>query len=499
TVNFTIGAEFDGASAVIGKMDDVRLYNVALTGNEIRDMLGLPPLPVAHWTFDEEVVVDANDPNDPDATITIAPDVSGNGYDGILTSVDPNAVGPVIMDGVLVCDGNGFVDIPVEAWNDNICEGYTVSFRMSIDTVHSTVPVTARGENNKFNRNFSCHAPWSNGIVYFDTRTEAKYDRISVGGTQDQWLGKWVDWTFVYSPGLMEIYLDGVLFLSGAKVNDIVLQDTVNFTIGAEFDGASAVIGMMDDVCLYDVALTGDEIRDILGLPPLPVAHWTFDEVVVVDANDPNDPNATISIVPDVSGNGYDGTLEGDVTLVAGQHGLAASINTKEAAVVVPGEAWNDNIPDANSFSFCIWVNVSADSWATASTLFRGGGATNRAFQCHFPWTGGQIIWDQTNAGRANLGSVWDAAWNDEWTHAAFVYEDGGARQLYVNGEALLDTTDSGAVPTDMNNIWLGNGQDNDGVLNRGIEGLIDDVRLYDTVLTGEEIQDIFGIVAEVE
>ncbi|MFC1766743.1 LamG-like jellyroll fold domain-containing protein, partial [Planctomycetota bacterium] len=64
---------------------------------------------------------------------------------------------------------------------------------------------------------------------------------------------------------------------------------------------------------------------------------------------------------------------------------------------------------------------------------------------------------------------------------------------LYVNGEALLDTTDSGAVPTDMNNIWLGNGHDNAGVLNRGIEGLIDDVRLYNVALTGDEIMDLVG------
>ena len=77
--------------------------------------------PIAHWTFDEVVVEDG---------ISIAPDVSGNGYDGILQSKvvvsandpnDPNAtmeividspadaVDPLIMDGVLVVDGMGFV------------------------------------------------------------------------------------------------------------------------------------------------------------------------------------------------------------------------------------------------------------------------------------------------------------------------------------------------------------------------------------------------------
>ena len=303
--------------------------------------------PVAHWTFDEVLVVDANDPNDSNATMSIVPDVSGNGYDGILQSKvvvsandpnDPNAtmeiviespadaVDPLIEGGVLVCDSNGFVEIPVEAWNDNIFEGYTVSFSILIPELMGTIPMAAKmwREDGSEVRNFGCHAPWSNGRVYFDTTPvpiaaggNARYQRINTGNISDQIIGKWVTYFFVYEPGRQEIYLNGELVASGTGTGAIY-QDTTVFSIGANADGMEGFIGSMDDVRLYDVALTVDEIQDAMGIPvdpdPNVVTLMVF-PITSLELDDPNDddPNTHIMATA-INGVGVDTLVLGTTT-----------------------------------------------------------------------------------------------------------------------------------------------------------------------------------------
>ncbi|MFC1765652.1 LamG-like jellyroll fold domain-containing protein [Planctomycetota bacterium] len=227
--------------------------------------------PVAHWTFDELEVVDANDPNDPNATIVIVPDSSDNGYDGVLTG--EYALVDGVIGGALNFNALGVINVPVEAWNDNILEGYTVSFWAFTEVDHKNVPMAAQYlVDGTQRRNFGCHTPHKNGWVYFDTRRVPEsgypYQRILAGPVREAAYGKWVFWTFVYEPNRQEIWLDGELgigvygYLTGDGTAPVA-QDTTEFSIGANADGSWGFIGSMDDVRLYDVALAGEEIQAV--------------------------------------------------------------------------------------------------------------------------------------------------------------------------------------------------------------------------------------------
>ncbi|MFC1766628.1 LamG domain-containing protein [Planctomycetota bacterium] len=220
--------------------------------------------PVAHWTFDEVVVVDAGDPNDPNATIAITPDVSGNGYDGVLTGEYAAVDG--VEDGAVDFNGTSVVTVPVEAWNDNIFEGFTVSYWSYTDVAsQNSVSVRAvTGTGEKGEKSANVHAPWNN-IIMFDTRSDdGNNQRLRIKNTSDQWISQWSHWTYVYTPGRQEIYLNGEPFASGTGTGAIH-QDTTYFTIGAEAGGAYGFSGLMDDVRLYNVALTEREIWDLVG------------------------------------------------------------------------------------------------------------------------------------------------------------------------------------------------------------------------------------------
>ena len=103
------------------------------------------------------------------------------------------------------------------------------------------------------------------GIIYMDVRPDAgNYQRISVDGTSAQWVSQWSQWTFVYTPGQQEIYLNGELFLSGTGTGAIQ-QDSTNFNIGADSGHGRGLTGTLDDVRLYDRVLTVEEIQEVVA------------------------------------------------------------------------------------------------------------------------------------------------------------------------------------------------------------------------------------------
>jgi hypothetical protein len=220
--------------------------------------VGLAVDPVGWWTFD-------------DAMGYLAADFSGNGYHGTVGSFDANKVDPVwvagVTGGALEFNGFGFIDIPSEAWNANIFEGYTVCFWSHTD-VPSQRSSTILALNYKGLRNLNLHTPWY-GSIYFDTRSDSEsFQRISLSGNRNQWVSQWSHWTFTYTPGKQEIYLNGKLLLRGTGT-DTIQQDTKCFTIGAGGNCENyshGFIGTIDDVRLYNVVLTPEEIEAVIEL-----------------------------------------------------------------------------------------------------------------------------------------------------------------------------------------------------------------------------------------
>ena len=178
----------------------------------------------------------------------------------------------------------------------------------------------------------------------------------------------------------------------------------------------------------------------------------------------------------DLSGNGYDGTINGDVSFTSGQVGRAASFDGDGDYVVVP------SLELGSEFTISTWVNLDQDSnWNDAfgaekrlSILSYSDGHVTVAIGDGASW---DLVGDSP-AGTTTPGT---------WQHWAVTY-DGSTARLYVNAAETVSESVTTAVPSSMYHIG---GRYQNGS-NYQFDGAIDDVRIYSRALSASEVQSIY-------
>jgi len=291
--NFFIGCEpFNtGSYNFNGVMDEIRLYNTALTEDEAMYLAGHRAIPVdpgssgllALWTCDE-------------GEGAIVADVSGNGRDGTFVNGDP-----VWVEGV---SGTA-----VELIGPTLIETPPLDMELTEATMAGWI------------KPYGPQPDWSSIIM---TRTPGLATGFNILGyqlayhwndTSSSWSfrgGDMIaedDWTFAavtIQPDQARFFVNG----EAGSVNKIAHEPCLwNSNIYLGGDGntnwiARRMIGALDDVAIYDRALSAGEILYLAGFRmPIGLVHsWTFDDGT---AND------TVGTA--------DGTLVGDATVVDGQ------------------------------------------------------------------------------------------------------------------------------------------------------------------------------------
>ena len=214
------------------------------------------------------------------------------------------------------------------------------------------------------------------------------------------------------------------------------------------------------------------------------VAHWTFDEAS--------------GTALDSSGNGFNGTIVGTVT--QGQTGRIGG------AYLFSGSGWVDFGVDTITtqitdfpVSISYWIQSTAVS-STECAVWMGKNGTNDKYL--------QTGMKNGNANAAYRNTDFDnaVAWKDNgtthtegdgaWHHIVAVYPDTTVRHVYVDGVLADSTTYTQSYYTGTNQVAVGNN-------NRGssftdpFDGLIDDVRIYDHVLSTAEILALASVQIE--
>jgi glucose/arabinose dehydrogenase/PKD repeat protein len=202
--------------------------------------------------------------------------------------------------------------------------------------------------------------------------------------------------------------------------------------------------------------------------PPGLVAGYGFEETTGVSATD-------------TSGNGNTGTVAGPARSAAGRFGRALSFDGIDDRVTVP---------DANSLDLTTGMTISA--WARPSAL----GTRWRTALFKVRTGGGGLVYGlyaNRNTGfpmaEALIGSLRNATGTaglplDQWSHIAATY-DGAVLRLFVNGAQTAATTISGALTTSTGELWIGGNP----VWAEWYAGLLDEVRVYQRALTASELQ----------
>jgi hypothetical protein len=221
------------------------------------------------------------------------------------------------------------------------------------------------------------------------------------------------------------------------------------------------LIYLVSFVFVLSVALTGTARAEL-------VAHWRFDE-------------GSGTLASDTSGNGNDGTVEGDAMWVAGQLGGALQFNGSNARVVAP------NIPlDSRSFTIVMWVN--AVLYTGEQVVFSTGltGANDTDLHLRIGGVGsGNVPPGGVRMGFYNndLDTPGDLILENEWYHITFWYDfENQNRRIYIDGVMEAEASAAPYLGTSGDSVigaW-GTGQ--------WFRGIIDDVQVYSHALDEGEI-----------
>ena len=275
-LNATTTAPLDGV------LDDVRFYNRVINNNEIKRLYRIgatlkintdvsrdnPDLErglVGYWSFNDNDM--AQSPSN-----TFAMDRSGNGNNGTLTNGPTRAIGR-IGQGMSFDGSNDYVDI-----NSSIGQFGTGDF--SIAQWLKAPPLTTVTQVLISNRQTDCgsSAFWGSGIFGTeDAKDGFILEVMGSGGTNYNNVqtalivadGSWHHVVTTRVGATLTLYRDGALVTSSTGAGTANVSSGVNtrFGISACVPGGRAYLnGAIDDVRVYNRALSADEIKRLYNL-----------------------------------------------------------------------------------------------------------------------------------------------------------------------------------------------------------------------------------------
>ena len=494
-LSWSIGSLHGGtmAGALVGSIDEARIYNRALSESEVQSLyantksttVGITPVDrysnglVGHWTFDGK-----------HTTATTVEDVAGNN-DGTIYGAIP-ARG--IIGQAMEFDG---VDdyIPISSFTYNSTET-EITVATWFNTTASANNILASYDRNEYWRlEIGGNAAATNKIGMSFFTNGGQIDNFGSSTTVTD--GEWHHVVFVFNNGTADLYVDGV------KENTISSGTALGsgstrygfLGVGSEassFDATKGPTdyhsGLLDDFRMYNKALTEEEILGLYSATkPSSMSsstdelvtsglagHWSFDDGTI---------NGTT--VTDVSGSGNNGTLIGNTNQAAGK--------IREALLFDgDGDVVNTNIRpneiDSTPVSFFAWVKIASGAAVDGrQKIFSGyaGGADRWDFE----YISDKLRFAAYGAGVTAVGAT--TLNEDTWYHVGFVWTPGQDVKLYFNGaEDGSNAVSNSSLDVGVS-FHIGGRA---GLSEKEWEGLIDDVRIYNRALTEEEITQLYSM-----
>ncbi len=442
-----------------GTIFGVAIYDMALTDeqiaahadayfNPVTEIIPVDPGTeglVAYYAFE-------NDANDS----------SGNEIHGTLVGDAKFSEGPAGYGMALDLDGDGdYVDCGLNPLLD-ITEQITFTYwikAVALDKGWNTV--LSRGDDS-----------WRSSRAGEDNFMEA-----AVGGTSGNYLygvtlvddGQWHHVGAVYDGTTFSLYVDGKLD-SFEESTGLITVSSYPLYIGNNSQNTDREwTGLIDEVIIYNRALSDLEVMYLAGKRATPVDPGT-DNLAAAYLFDAD--------AADSSGNGLDGTLLGDAHVADG----VLVLDGDDDAVAIPGIG--DGLEE---FSFVMSVYPTVDQ---APLQFSGGINTDT-------WTDG--VHFKLNNGRLNVGveGISDVVGTsiiepNMWTQLAVTVSPTEVA-VYVNGEKEGSTTGDLVPAVNVGAATIGAWNNGGTDVQREMTGMMDDVLIYDRVLSIGEIRYLAG------
>jgi hypothetical protein len=486
------------------KLDDVRVYNRALSPDEIKRLykigasakLGIAASNnslsqglVGWWNFDGKTV----------SGVQVA-DASGAGNRGIMTN-GPKAVYGKIGQALSFDGSNDYVDVAAASSINNLAVK-TVSAWINIGTSPGSGGIASKD---------TCGLGW----YFFVDRDNRRlqYDHCFSGpATFPEWVSPtnslkantWHHVILIYdrtnSSNDPIFYIDGVIQTTadGAPSGGSAGDDSDGLLeIGAFTGGTDGHFnGLIDDVRVYNRALSPDEIKRLyktgatakLGIAASNnslsqglVGWWNFDGKTVSGVQ-----------VADASGAGNRGIMTNGPTITEGKIGQGMEFFGTDQFVSMG----NVGVPldgGTNDVSQSAWIKAARIQNSDIEHIIIGNGArgTNPGYGLELLGSSGVLRCRISDGTPVIFNGVTDLR-DDSWHHVACVATMNGSGILYIDGQIHGTPTSIGNLGDKTSGVSFTIGERS--TADRGFRGLIDDVRIYNRVLSPDEIKRLYNM-----
>jgi len=448
---------------------------------------------VGYWPFDGK-----------DVTTTITNDVSGNGNHGTIVGDTKPALGKIGQ--AMEFDGSG----------DYV---YLTASSNFIPSENNSITLTVWVKANSISAN-----PISNRIINIHRGSIAGSSlALSLGsGNKVQFYNhsglstnSWVNTVSVGNWYFIALTYDGTSFqkyfngnIDGSTITESLLAGGSYPAYIGSYDGNGAFInGSIDDVRIYNRALSEQEVKDLYNstkggkvnvtntgagttLADGLVGHWTFDG-----------KDVTTTITSDVSGNGNHGTIVGDTKPALGKIGQAMEFDGSGDHILrspLSEDSTLDLVGSSNSnpFTISVWLKPNSSyggivSGVTSSGYrpYRFSIISGRPSLSLGDSTNGVVVYGDTSNGAIS---------NGVWSHVVVVNHGGYSSSSYSDYYGIIDFYINGVVDNGglFNNEGYGLHGFNIGsyYTARYFNGSIDDVRIYNRALSEQEVKDLYSM-----
>lgn len=278
------------------------------------------------------------------------------------------------------------------------------------------------------------------------------------------------DWHHVamtYDGSMMKIYLDGLLRTYIANTGNLQSSN------GDAYIGRESPInpfkGTIDEMLVYDRALTDSEVLQIFGSTPDMgnggdnlVSYWKLDENTGSTANDSKGVN--------------NGTITG-ATWSQGVSGSCLTFNGTTGAVKVPSKL---NLNPVYGLTMMAWAKTT--NYATTKIFQKGDYDGHGLGLGNWDGWGAQI----RLVGNITQGLSWGGGLPvlNQWYHLAMTY-DGAQLKMYVNGQLRNSAAVTGLLYVNSRDLSIGS---DDGA-QKFFNGSIDECKFFNRALDPTEIQ----------
>ncbi len=396
-----------------------------------------------------------------------AHDLTGNGHDGTIFGDPQTVTGSV--GSALRFDGNGdYVSTPSFAGQT---EG-SIAFWFLTDQNTVGEYLSSRSLNGYDDSDLiisGCEHVNELCAIVFDG---SGWSRLSTTIQPE----RWYHLAFTWDRTGKRLFLDGELVDQNSNTRAVFHDLPLEIGRDSYSGGQSYNRGVIDEIRIYDRALLPEEITDLMNM----TAYYSFDADTVVDD----------------SGRGNDGTVFGGVTFNDGVVSRSIELNNgdsgQEDYISLPPISWE-------SFTVAHWLRIDSVDPADGGVTYSVGdqGSANSFLGIWVNGEGGSFaqIYHEDHYTSTALVSITPGQW-----HHVAVTVDRTKMRYYLDGAMASEV----AIPPEIaysmvdepgfvgaHEWWNGGGFD------ARFNGGIDELRLYDRVLSPTEIKLLAGVFVD--